>query len=435
MTQLPRSRSTDSRVRGPVGATVVDVREPGEYVAGHVPGATLVPMGQLASRLGELDKSRPVYVVCASGNRSAAMTDLLRAAGYDAYSVAGGTSAWARSGPSGRDRRVPPQLIRTVPNATPETTGASLMSTDLTIIPIETPSLGDRSYVVHDGEVAFVVDPQRDIDRVLDVLEEHQVRLTDVFETHIHNDYVTGGLALAQRTGAAYHVNAEDEVSFDRTPIRDGETVAVGGRMRLTALSTPGHTFTHLSYALSDTQAGARQRRHGRGVLRRVAAVRRHRPPRPARRGAHRRPGPPPARLGPQAGRPAARRGRGLPHPRLRLVLRRDPVRCHRVHDRAGEAVQPGADPGRGDLRPRAPRRARRLPGVLRPHEPGQRRRALRARPHPTRARPTPASCAGASRPASGSSTCATAPRSPPATHPAPSTSASTARSRPTWAG
>ena len=96
------------------------------------------------------------------------------------------------------------------------------MSTDLTIIPIETPTLGDRSYLVHDGEVAFVVDPQRDIDRVLDLLDEHQVRLTDVFETHIHNDYVTGGLALAQRTGAAYHVNAEDEVSFERTPIRDG---------------------------------------------------------------------------------------------------------------------------------------------------------------------------------------------------------------------
>ena len=131
------------------------------------------------------------------------------------------------------------------------------MSTDLTIIPIETPSLGDRTYVVHDGEVAFVVDPQRDIDRVLDVLDEHQVRLTDVFETHIHNDYVTGGLALAKRTGAAYHVNAEDEVSFERTPIRDGDTVAVGGRMRLTALSTPGHTFTHLSYALTDAHASA----------------------------------------------------------------------------------------------------------------------------------------------------------------------------------
>jgi rhodanese-related sulfurtransferase len=79
-------------------ATVIDVRQPSEYVAGHVPGARLVPMGQLPSRLADLDQSQPVYVVCASGNRSAAMTDLLVANGFDAYSVAGGTAAWARSG-------------------------------------------------------------------------------------------------------------------------------------------------------------------------------------------------------------------------------------------------------------------------------------------------------------------------------------------------
>jgi rhodanese-related sulfurtransferase len=79
-------------------AHVVDVREPSEYAAGHVPGATLIPMGHLTARLSELDKSRPVYVVCASGNRSAAMTDLLVANGYEAFSVAGGTTAWARSG-------------------------------------------------------------------------------------------------------------------------------------------------------------------------------------------------------------------------------------------------------------------------------------------------------------------------------------------------
>jgi rhodanese-related sulfurtransferase len=81
-----------------LGATVIDVRQPAEYVAGHVPSAELVPMGQLPSRLGYLDRDRPVYVVCASGNRSAAMTDLLVASGFDAYSVAGGTAAWAKSG-------------------------------------------------------------------------------------------------------------------------------------------------------------------------------------------------------------------------------------------------------------------------------------------------------------------------------------------------
>ncbi len=129
--------------------------------------------------------------------------------------------------------------------------------TALTVLTIETPSLGDRSYLVHDGAVAFVVDPQRDIDRVLDLLDEHDVRLTHVFETHIHNDYVTGGLALAQRTGAAYLVNGDDDVSFDRTPVRDGEVVAVGDRMRVVAVATPGHTFTHLSYALVEVAEGS----------------------------------------------------------------------------------------------------------------------------------------------------------------------------------
>jgi hydroxyacylglutathione hydrolase len=127
--------------------------------------------------------------------------------------------------------------------------------TAITVIPIETPTLGDRSYLAHDGEVAFVVDPQRDIDRVLALLEEQRLRLTHVFESHIHNDYVTGGLALARRTGAAYLVNAADHVSFARTPVQDGEVLHIGPRMRVTAVATPGHTFTHLSYVLADADA------------------------------------------------------------------------------------------------------------------------------------------------------------------------------------
>lgn len=107
---------------------------------------------------------------------------------------------------------------------------------------------------MHDGEVAFVVDPQRDIDRVLNLAVAEGVQITCVFETHIHNDYVTGGLALAESTGASYFVNGADEVAYDRTPISDGDEVQVGGAMRLRALATPGHTFTHLAYALTSEE-------------------------------------------------------------------------------------------------------------------------------------------------------------------------------------
>ncbi|MFC5379264.1 MBL fold metallo-hydrolase [Aquipuribacter nitratireducens] len=117
------------------------------------------------------------------------------------------------------------------------------------VVTIETPSLGDRSYVVTDGTVAVAVDPQRDHDRVLDVLQARGLRLTHVLETHIHNDYVTGGYALAQATGAQYCVNGEDEVSYERTPVRDGDEWTTGA-LRVRALATPGHTFTHLSYAV-----------------------------------------------------------------------------------------------------------------------------------------------------------------------------------------
>jgi rhodanese-related sulfurtransferase len=80
------------------GAVVVDVREPMEYVSGHVPGALLMPLSSVPARVGELPKTRPVYVICAGGGRSRTAADWMRAIGIDAYSVIGGTGAWAGSG-------------------------------------------------------------------------------------------------------------------------------------------------------------------------------------------------------------------------------------------------------------------------------------------------------------------------------------------------
>lgn len=119
---------------------------------------------------------------------------------------------------------------------------------------LETSELGDRSYVAHDGTTAVVVDPQRDIDRVEELLEERGLRCAAVLETHIHNDYVSGGRQLAARAGADYLVNAADPVDFERDAIGDGDVREVGG-LRITALATPGHTVTHLSYLVEPVEA------------------------------------------------------------------------------------------------------------------------------------------------------------------------------------
>jgi rhodanese-related sulfurtransferase len=81
------------------GAFVLDVREPDEWAAGHIPGATLIPLGLLASRVGELDRDQRIVVVCRSGNRSAEGRDILLGAGFPSVtSVEGGMTDWASAG-------------------------------------------------------------------------------------------------------------------------------------------------------------------------------------------------------------------------------------------------------------------------------------------------------------------------------------------------
>ena len=124
-----------------------------------------------------------------------------------------------------------------------------MSTTDPDIAIIETSSLGDRSYLVsHDG-IAVVIDPQRDIDRVLALAAEKNATITHVLETHIHNDYVTGGLELARATGAEYVVPEGDPVEFERRAVGDGDVVDAGSAT-FQVMHTPGHTHHHVSYVL-----------------------------------------------------------------------------------------------------------------------------------------------------------------------------------------
>ncbi|MFE0641662.1 rhodanese-like domain-containing protein [Streptomyces sp. NPDC058877] len=118
---------------------------------------------------------------------------------------------------------------------------------------IELEGLGNRSYLAGGTRTAVAVDPPRDVDRVLAAAARRGVRIALVVETHVHNDYVTGGLELARITGADYLVPAGARVSFARVPVSDGDTVDVDADLTLTAVATPGHTPHHTAYVLGES--------------------------------------------------------------------------------------------------------------------------------------------------------------------------------------
>ena len=110
-----------------------------------------------------------------------------------------------------------------------------------------TAGLGDTTYLLtHDG-LGVLVDPQRDIDRFMAAADEAGVELRWVLETHLHNDYVSGGRAAATRGGADLVLPAGAVVPFDHVPGFHGEDLAERG-LTVRPLHTPGHTPEHLSY-------------------------------------------------------------------------------------------------------------------------------------------------------------------------------------------
>lgn len=127
--------------------------------------------------------------------------------------------------------------------------------TPIEIHTVETPGLGDRSYLATDGTVAVVVDPQRDIGRFLALAARLGVRITHVLETHVHNDYASGGLTLARVTGASYALAADEELAFDHVGVRHGDKLVAGG-LRIRVVAAPGHTHHHVAYVLADSESG-----------------------------------------------------------------------------------------------------------------------------------------------------------------------------------
>jgi hydroxyacylglutathione hydrolase len=119
---------------------------------------------------------------------------------------------------------------------------------------VQVPGLGHLSTLLVDDatSTAVVVDPRRDVDVYLAAAQRDGLRISHVIETHLHNDYVSGGRDLAALTGATHVIGAGAELRYDAHGVRGGDTLDVGG-LRLTVLDTPGHTPESVSYTVTDT--------------------------------------------------------------------------------------------------------------------------------------------------------------------------------------
>jgi hydroxyacylglutathione hydrolase len=113
--------------------------------------------------------------------------------------------------------------------------------------------LAHASYMLGSEGEAVVVDPQRDVDIYLKAADEHGLKIKHIFETHLHADFVSGHTELAGRTGARIYMGAKAAAMFPHVALHDGSTVQAG-KIRITALETPGHTPESVCLVVTDEE-------------------------------------------------------------------------------------------------------------------------------------------------------------------------------------
>jgi hydroxyacylglutathione hydrolase len=122
----------------------------------------------------------------------------------------------------------------------------------------ESKGLAHYSYLIGDQNRAVVIDPRRDCDAYVEAAVAEGLPITHILETHRNEDYVTGSVELASRTGARILRSGHSPLQYGYGErIHDGDAIQVG-RLTLKALHTPGHTLGHMSYLLSERVPGSR---------------------------------------------------------------------------------------------------------------------------------------------------------------------------------
>ncbi len=233
MTRAVTSKELYEEIAEGAVPMILDVRNQDEFAAWQIEGARPVEMRNLpiwmaVEQFDDLMQEVPdnTVVVCAKGNGSDLLLDMFADEGKTVRNLEGGTAAWA-------------QLLIAKP---------------LTSLPagmigwqILRPAKACLSYVIGvPGQGCIVVDPARFIDFYVDLATENGMTIRHVIDTHVHADHITGGVELAARVGAEYHVPIEDTggpTPFPNTPLRDGQTLDLGDmQIETLAIKMPGHT-------------------------------------------------------------------------------------------------------------------------------------------------------------------------------------------------
>lgn len=210
---------------------LLDVREPDEFADWVIPSAVNIPLGQLSSRLDEVPESSNVVVVCAKGSRAAEGAAILSEHGRASRVLNGGMGAWAS----------------TYDQVEGDFAGA-------VVVQLRRRGKGCLSYVVGAGERCVVIDPSLDVSRYLEVATSHGWRISDVLDTHLHADHLSGARALVESTGATLRLSAADPFTYEFTPLEDGQLISLtdGVELGVSAVSVPGHTEGSTLYTLGD---------------------------------------------------------------------------------------------------------------------------------------------------------------------------------------
>jgi len=111
--------------------------------------------------------------------------------------------------------------------------------------------IAHSSYIVAGSETCAVVDPSRDVDLYIEEAEKLGVKITHILETHLHADFLSGHIELAEKTGATMYFPKAGEAKFDHVSLEEGDKFKVED-MEFEVIETPGHTPEHITYILKD---------------------------------------------------------------------------------------------------------------------------------------------------------------------------------------